>query len=209
MFKEEYQKQMNQVKPNEDFLKELAKKMEAETEKEPVPIYPISRKRTRVAWATVAAAAVICIGVGLAWQGKATAPVDENYMTQNAGAVTEQDAIEQDGAFAGSSWYGEETDAVKIYDILMNKMQTSKRLVIMESDSQTFTTAHEISAPKEEELVHKLMGGTLDTGIKSEDLSDKAVTYYLAEFDDGTVVKFAIYDETYFYCNEFEGIFTL
>ncbi len=203
MFKEEYQKEMNQIKPNEAFLNDLAKKMEAET------AYPISRKRNTTAWVTVAAAAVICIGIGFAWQGRTVDSVDENYMTQNAGAVTEQDTAGQEGVFTGSSWYGEETDAVKIYDILLDKMQTSKRLVIMESDSHTFTTAHEISGPKEDELVQKLMGGTITDAVTSDDLTDKTAIYYLAEFDDGTVVKFAIYDETYFYCNEFEGIFTL
>lgn len=209
MFKEEYQKQMNQIKPNEDFLKDLAKKMEAEGSQEQARIYPISRKKNTAAWVTVAAAAVICIGVGFAWQGTGRENADANQLTQNAGTVTGQEQTGDEGVFTGQSWYGDETDAEKIYDILLNKMQNSKRLVIMESDSDSFTTAHEVSKPREAELVQMLLGGTLDANITSADLADKAVIYYLAEFDDGTVIKFAIYDETYFYCNEFEGIFTL
>lgn len=209
MFKEEYQKQMNQMKPNEDFLKDLAKKMEAEGAREQANIYPISRKKNATAWVTVAAAAVICIGIGFAWQGKTTDSRDENYMTQNAGAVTEQEQSGQDGVFTGSSWYGDETNAEKIYGILMDKMQTSKRLVIMKSDSNTFETAHEVSAPEEEEMVHKLMGATFTDDMSFGDLKTETAVYYMVEFDDGTVVKFAIYNDAYFYCNEFEGIFTL
>ena len=209
MFKEEYQKQMNQIKPNEDFLKDLAKKMEAEGLQEQPNIYHISRKRNTTAWVTVAAAAVICIGIGFAWQGKTTDSPDENYMTQNAGAVTEQEQSGQDGVFTGSSWYGDETDAEQIYAILLDKMQTSERLVIMESDTNTFTTAHEVSAPKEAELIQKLMSATLTDGMTSDDLETETAVYYMAEFDDGTIVKFAIYNDMYFYCNEVEGIFTL
>ena len=209
MFKEEYQKQMNQVKPNEDFLKDLAKKMEAEGSQEQTKIYPISRKKNAAAWVSVAAAAVICIGIGFAWQGRTIDSRDENYMTQNAGAVTEQEQSGQDGVFTGSSWYGDETNAEKIYNILMEKMQNSKRLVIMKSDSNTFATAHEVSAPEEEEMVQKLMGATFADDMSLGDLKGENAVYYMVEFDDGTVVKFAIYNEAYFYCNEFEGIFTL
>ena len=210
MFKEEYQKQMNQIKPNEDFLKDLAKKMEAEgLQQEQTKIDPISRKRNATAWVTVAAAAVICIGIGFVWQGKTTGTPDENYMTQNAGAVAEQEQSGQDGVFTGSSWYGDETNAEKIYEILMNKMQISKRLVIMKSDSNTFETAHEVSAPEEEEMVQKLMGAVFADDMSLVDLEEETVVYYMVEFDDGTIVKFAIYNDMYFYCSEFEGIFTL
>lgn len=215
MFKEEYQKEMNQIKPSPDFLKNLAAQMEQEAasiraeEEAKSKIVPISRKKNNAAWVSVAAAAVVCIGVAFAWQGNKGTTEDDNYMTQNAGVATDKEADSTEGVFSGSAWYGDETDAEKIYAIMLENMENTSYLSIMQADSNSFRTAHAMAAPQAEELVAKLAGGKIAKDVTVEDLSGMEAVYYLAELDDGMIITFTVYDETYFYCSEFEGIFSL
>lgn len=203
MFKDNYQQEMNQITPDPAFLQQLAKQMEAEQDLETV-----RRPKRNLTWVPIAAAAVLCIGFAMMWSGNGTGKEDENYMTQNAGVLTEQET-EGETVFDGTSWYGEETEAKVIYKLMLQKMTSSDRVVLMESDSNAFVTAHEISPTKQEALIDRLQKGVQAEDMTSESLLDMEATYYLAEFSDGVVIKFAIYDETYFYCSEFEGIFRL
>lgn len=165
--------------------------------------------RKVVAWGTFAAA-IICAGVGIAWFGVGkTVRVDDNVMTQNAGGIPKQ-GDNKEGIFDGSSWYGSEENPEKIYDILLEKLSGDKRLQLTASEQENFETARVVSGEETENIIAMLEKGKLAGSYEEEEkLLIKQPVYYLAEFDDGVIVKFSIYEEQYFYCSEIDGVFEL
>lgn len=213
MFKEEYRKEMQKITPDSSFLQGLASEMEREErnlrEKDHIKRNRKSGKKV-LAWSAAAAAALICIGISILWRKtNALAPANENLMKQNAGGILEQ-TENKEGIFNGSSWYGNETEPEEIYKILMEKMTEDPEMKLTVSDEENFQHAEQLSSEKTAEMAQMLAEGHLwENGEEAKDLSTENPVYYLAEFQDKTVVKFVVYDDRYFYCREIDGIFIL
>lgn len=215
MFKEEYRKEMQKIIPDSSFLQNLAVKMEQETKNSPrekINIHDKGKKSGHkvLIWSTTAAAAVICIGIGIWWKGRnGFVDTNDNIMKQNAGGMLEQTETSE-GIFNGSSWYGNETKPERIFEILVEKMTEDHRLVLSSSKGKNFQNAIELDTEKSTEMIKRLSEGQFIGNLKdTEELLTESPTYYLAEFQDGTVVKFAVYGEKYFFCSEIDGVFVL
>ncbi|MBP3460507.1 MAG: hypothetical protein J6K58_15005 [Lachnospiraceae bacterium] len=215
MFKEDYRKEMQKIAPDSSFLQELAVKMEQEAESSRQERANINGKRKKAGrkaliWSTAAAAALICIGIGIRWKGtNGLANANDNFMKQNAGGLLEHTNASE-GVFDGSSWYGDETKPEEIFGILVDKMTGDKGLKITVSTKENFQNAEEMSSKNTADLVERLAEGQIMGNYKdAKDLLVQSPVYYLAEFQDGTVIKFTIYGEKYFFCSEIDGVFEL
>lgn len=213
MFKENYLREMQQITPDSSFLQELAGKMEQEAEKsraekENLQLHGKGRAGKLLKWVPVAAAALICIGIGVFWKTTPElATANDNLMKQTAGGMLEQ-TDNSEGVFDGNSWYGSETDQAEIYRILTEKMVKDSGLNITVSKADDFQDAEALSHEDTASVVEMLEEGCLvGSYTDAKELLSGSSVYYLAEFQDGTVVKFAVYQEQYFYCSEIDGIF--
>lgn len=212
MFKEDYRKGMQTLTPDSSFLQELSNEMKREERK----VLKADRefKTRKNGWKAAAwgafAAVLAGIGVGITWFGmQGTIRTDDNVMIQNAGGVPGQ-SKDREGIFDGSSWYGNEDNPEKIYQILMEKLSVDKAVQITASGDGNFEDAGTLSAEETQALIEMLEGGKLSENYKDAGaLSGEQQVYYLAEFGDGVVVKFSVYAKQYFYCSEIEGIFEL
>lgn len=216
MFKEEYCREMNKITPDSSFLSGLADKMEQENKK-----YSAGKEgvfggkrigQKFFAWGSLAAAAVFCIGLSLFLWQKRSGPSgysDASMMKQNAGGILEQDESGE-SLFGGSSWYGDTQDAGKIFDILQDKVAKDGNLKITCSVDGNFEDAAKVSAVDRESWEKQLLGARyLGSLEECQAYLDGMPVYYLLEFDDGLVIKCAVYDDRYFYCKEIDGIFDL
>lgn len=215
MFKEEYRKAIQNITPDSSFLQELAVKMEQETANGLQGKINIHEKRRKsgqkvLIWTTAAAAAVICIGIGIRWKEiNGLADTNSNIMKQNAGGLLEQTETAE-GIFDGSSWYGNETEPEEIFGILSEKMTEDGSLKLTSSQNENFQEADRLSSEKTADLVERLAEAQFMGNLEDvKDLAEESPVYYLAEFQDGTVIKFTIYGEKYFFCSEIDGVFVL
>lgn len=207
MFKEAYCRQMEQITPDASFLQQLSDRMEQENGKREITK---RRARNRYVWGTVAAAAALVLGIGLFWNINSRYRAEnDNLIRQNAGGVVEK---EESGEhiFAGSTWYGEETDPEKIYHTLTEMLEGGQNVAITASGQADFAEASGLSDTEKADVITLLEQGQYVGSYEEESglLSGEPV-YYLAEFADGTAVKFAVYEGQYFYCSEIDGIFRL
>lgn len=217
MFKEKYRKEMNEIAPDPSFIQSLADRMEKEAQNGSPNIKESRSKskagRLRISLlGSLTAAAVLCLGVFLFFyqRGKSGGEFfDASLMKENAGGVTNQDE-ESKTVFNGSSWYGTETDAQKIFALLTNKVLGDEDLTITLSEDETFEDSRFASSEEKEAWVKALTGGAILGEIReSEEYMIGRPVYYLLEFSDGSVIKCAVYDDRYFYCKEIDGIFDL
>ncbi len=212
MFREEYRKEMQKITPDSSFLRELASEMEKEEHNLRGKNHLKGNRKSgkKVLIRSAAAVALICIGIGVLWKkAGGLAQANENLMKQNAGGILEQ-TESQEGIFDGSSWYGNAIEPEEIYKILVKKMTEDTEMKLTVSNEESFQHPEQLSSEKTAEMVQMLAEGHLsEKDEEAEELSTKTPVYYLAEFQDKTVVKFAIYDDQYFYCREIGGVFIL
>lgn len=216
MFKEEYRREMNKIAPDSSFLSNLADKMEQESLRSAGSrkrASDISKAGNKIfTWGSLAAAAVFCIGISLfLWQKRSIRAdfSDASMMKENAGGTLEQE-VTGESMFGGSSWYGEEQDAAKIFSILKDKISEDADLKITCSAEENFEGAREISTADKESWEEQLAGARyLGSLEECRSYIKGAPVYYLLEFEDGLVIKCAVYDDRYFYCKEIDGIFDL
>lgn len=215
MFREEYCKEMNKITPDASFLAALADSMEEENRKYSKNRESLSGKRRGskiLSWCSVAAAAVFCIGISaFFWQRRNTGSdfSDANKMKQFAGGTLEQEESGEN-PFSGSSWYGNRQDAREIFSVFADKVSQNEDLSITFSKAEDFTDAAEVSGDDKEVWVEQFAGAQYLGSVEECQTYLKGTpVYYLLEFDNGLVIKCAIYDERYFYCAEIDGIFEL
>lgn len=217
MFREEYRREMNKIEPDSSFLSQLADKMEQENRKSTEGRGRITAENPKTGnkpfvWGSLAAAAVICIGISLfLWQKRSMGEdfSDASMMKQNAGGTLDQEETGE-SPFGGSSWYGEEQDAGKIFSVLNNKIAEDGNLKVTCSAEENFREAEEISDADKESWTEQLAGARyLGSLEECRDCIKGTPVYYLLEFEDGLVIKCAVYDDRYFYCKEIDGIFDL
>lgn len=208
MFKEAYCKEMERIQPSSSFLKDLAGRMEQETQQTQAKRAGKNHGKVYV-FGSVAAAALICIGIFVFINPfRKTADSDVSQMKQNAGLAGSQQEGET-GIFDGSVWYGEETEPQKIYDILLNRMRQENFSLSVLENSEADTGVNE---PLEDiNQMKTLLETGSYVGSKAEcgDLLQKMPVRYLLEFEDGVTIGYSIFDGRYFYCAEFDSVFEL
>lgn len=196
MFKEGYQKEMNEIKPRQAFLEDLAERMNEENE-------AVSKKKpVYMNWfyGTLAATFLICLVGGFSIF-YFDSPNQDNVMDMQAGV---SDTTKQ--SFETESIFGKASEPTEKYEILLEKIAVDEEVVILASDEDTFSEEDVMNSQATNRLISRLESATYQ-----EDGQKKAenVMNYMVEFTDGTTVKFCIFDELYFYNEEIGSTFKL
>ena len=201
MFKEEYQKRMDQVSPDARFLAQLEQQM-----KEQENTNTRVRIRIGVAMAACCAVVVLC----LVCQSVMKKNMQDNVIVQNAGGAADTSPNGQEGLFTGSSWYGEETDPENIYKTLIEMITWDDKVVIASSNESVMKQAETLNKQAIERLAERMQNATyLGNYQDNKEHLQNEITYYMFTFEDGSVVKCEIAEETYFYCSDFDAVYVL
>lgn len=201
MFREKYKKDNEMVNPSDEFLEKLKMKMKEEESLK--SRHKINRsKKILLTAASIALVFVSVAAYNKIFSSQESTIIQPTEISDNAGKNEGQS-----GLFSNSKWYDSSLSSEEIYHEFITRMSSQNDLnQLSVSNSNEFTEGDIMKEPEVTELVNLLKAGTL---IKDESYSKENPKYYMANFKNGDVIKFTIYDNKYFECNEFEGKFLI
>lgn len=189
------------INPSNEFLEKL--KIEMKQEQEFKSRHNV--KKSRKIFLTAASIALIFIGITAYSR---ISDLQKNDITQKAEiSDSSEKNTEQNGIFSNSKWYDSSLSSKEIYDKFISRISSKDDFdKLRVSNTNQFTDDDVMNESEVEELVDLLKDGTL---IENGDYSKENPKYYMADFKNGDVIKFTIYNNEYFECNEFEGQFVI
>ena len=109
-----------------------------------------------------------------------------------------------DGSNLDDSVIGDfDSNTVADYNTFLDMLDT-KLVDVYENSKNTFVTENMMDVAARDELVEDIM-----TATECEKSSENSPVYYMAVFEDNTVVKFTIYDNKYMVIQGIEGIYSI
>lgn len=194
-FKDEYKKSYDSIVPDKEFLEQLSEKMEEE-----------KQKKQKVYYRPLAAIAgvILVLFVGLTAfhllgdNSKPSKPI--HVKTGN----TLQTPSSEIGTFATPKWYDENDKPEKILSDFSKRLGNRKQLKnLYQNTENNFTDEMLVTEEDVHFLVDKLQ--TAKAVSESPELENKV--YYMAEFQNGDIIKFFISDNRYFAFLDLEFIY--
>lgn len=217
-FKEQYQKDINQILPDKESVKNLAvlmKKAAAETDSgEKRTSIDISRKRRNVyvRYTSIAAVVVLCILF-------AAVAVNITGLFKNNTGETKRDGssntndINKTLAEEGYNIRGEQIfDVTQWYEGCISDEEVYQRFLDIISDSENIEKVYKNNENKFDDSmlmtdsdILQLLESVADGSIVSgeTDIDEKDKMYYMMVFENGYIVKFTI-DDTYMQLSGFD-----
>ncbi len=200
-FKDQYNKDYENIKLSDDFKKSLVAKMDA------------SEKKSKITYiygaigtlAVAAAAVAIVFGI----RNTGSSVNEENTqvvkgtedVSEDAGIRVENNSTENSGNSIGGSiigaWYGSavtDEEKLEIFNELLDNEDIEK---IYESKATTFTSEDILSEEDTKDIVDKLE----ETTLTEEEFVGEA-TNYMIVFDNGDIIKLKISEEGYIKLND-------
>lgn len=239
MFKEDYIKDNNQIKPDEDFLMELKKKVTDEEikmaedvrEQQTATLEESAEEKETVLgvcsrpwlkWAVLTACGVLLLVAGVMF-GDVELGGDGTSLKGDMKAVlrkeTEDDSEKSeeyaDAASRKENNSSENADAQKRYEKVIRLFQKLNVVIyeiqdfsLSESDLEYLKknkeTSNVLDAADRDDLVGSILAEKYELVETIVDFSESK--YYIAEFEDGSVCRFAIGDGEYIYIDEVSGV---
>lgn len=221
MFKEQYKKDNEMVNPSREFLDKLKTEMKKEERSKGSNRKHISHKNYagRKVFAAAAAIALIVIGAGsynkifdfhknnIMQPAEISEDNGQNNNDKNSGSIGNYSENEENQLFSNSSWYDSNMTSEEIYKIFIKRISSEddlKELTV--SSTNDFTNGKVMDKSSVNKLADSLKSAAL---IKDDSYVEEKPEYYMAAFNNGDIIKFVIYDNRYFECSEFEGIFLI
>lgn len=197
MFREKYKKDNEMINPSNDFLENLKVEMKKEEAKN--HNYRFSNNKKIL----LTAATIALVVIGITTYNKIF-NIQRNNIIQSAEVSDSSQMNEsENGLFSNSKWYDQSLSNEEIYDIFIKRLSSPEDLKeLSTSNSNEFTNSEVIKKSDVEKLVDLLENASL---IEGEKYSEENPTYYMASFKNGDIIKFTIYNNRYFECNDFEG----
>lgn len=210
LFKDEYKKDNELIKPSKEFLDKL--KMEMKKEEEKQKTYKLFNTRKIAAVAAILAVAIISAGsynkMVNTEKNKVVNQAEISKEHNKTNSNNKSDEGQQGNLFNNSSWYDSNMTSEEIFSVFVKRLSSKDDLKELSvSDTEDFTD----SDPMDERAVNEVIS-LLKDGRKAEDDSSdlkKNPKYYMASFKNGDIIKFIIYDNKYFECKEFKGRFSV
>ena len=192
-FKDEYKKDYEAVKLDDDFKNNLVAKMNKEPKKKKVTYIYAS--------ITVTAAAALAIVVGLSNNNNPGQKIDTITHSGDVGIMVEGNTTANlsGNDLSVKKWYGEAKNDEEKLEVFCGLITEENLETLYESDEETFS--------KENVLNEKDSKDILEMLLKAE-MTDKEFTgkwkNYMAVFESGEIVKFKISDEGFVKFNDMD-----
>lgn len=203
MFREDYIKDNDRIKPDEEFLTRLKESVAEEKQSTQTPW---------LKWGTlVAALALVCVlgymAGGFTNTDALKGNVESSVKQQDDAAVQSQDAQEQDSKVSDAcqEQYGQvirlfQKLNVSIYQIDAFEMNGDA----LQELTQDEKNQNELSHEQRDELVGNILAEKYTLAETTELFQTSE--YYVAEFEDGTCVYFVVGDEEYIFIEKVSEI---
>lgn len=192
-FKDSYKQENEEIRPDGAFIDQLAQQMKQEQRAQR------NRKKIWVSTGSLAAAAVLCIVV---FQGmKPTAPIEQQDMQVKAQAEETQATGH---GFDYQAWYGDAETEEEIFAAFQTLLEEEQVKTLYCSDTEEYNEEDILSEEEVDELVRTLQGAE-----HSEEDVSVTCKYYMAVFENGSIVKFKIYQDEYLILKDSESVYSL
>lgn len=202
-FKDSFEKDMEHIKPDVDFVRDLSEKMKkASAEQSKVSQFSEKKKQT-YKYLISAAAVLILLVSGI---------TAITYFNGN-GSSNKQKPLEQQGMtdaltptgeniFNTEKWYTNCDTETEIYGLFVKRITDDEDLTkIYESDESVFDESMLMNTEEIQTLIQKLENGNVDDS-KEHGLENLASIHYMAVFQNGDIIKFTVYENSYLKFNE-------
>lgn len=197
-FKDEYKEAFDSVVPDKAFLDELSEKMKKEER----------RKRKRVRNGLVAAASLLVLAVlGLILSHMADIVPEDTEPVRIHTGNTLRKPTEEPNLFGSSKWYKESDGADKIISDFAKRLGSGEELEVLYQNTENYFTDDQILPESEtRELSEQMETAEVVTEPAGEMGSQ---LYYMAQFKNGDIIKFSIYENGYFTFQDYEAIYRI
>lgn len=195
-FKDEYKKSYDDIVPDKEFIKQLSEKMNEERHKRQKISY-------RVLTALVGIVILLLVGLSAFYFTKGFPKQSKPVQVQTGNSLPI--ASSEIGIFASEKWYDPKDKPEKILSDFLERLGDREQLVIMyQSTENTFTKEQSVSEADIDHILEKLQTAmVLLEGQKKQSGGD----YYMAEFQNGDIIKFVITDDGYFWFLDLEYVY--
>ncbi len=198
-FKESYKRDNEKIVPDAEYRDNLEKKIEMALSEE-------SKRRKNISvtfkiLSSCAAALVLVIAVTIGVRNSQNNNQDSIINHAGAGKQTSSSAT----IFSQSSWYDSEMSYSQIYELFIRRMSDSSDLTYLYmNNNNTFDDENLFDNTETEKLIKEIYSASVTD--KTEKELDNAV-YYMAQFKNGDIIKFIIYDNTYVKIKNIDCVF--
>lgn len=195
-FKDKYQQENEEITLDAAFTSRLAEQMKKEQQ------IQRRRKKMMVSIGGVAAAAVMCVvvlqGVNTSKQPEQT---EKTEVQNKAEAVEKAETHTAGHSFGHQAWYGDAETEEEIFEAFQTLLRDEKLENLYCSDTEEY---EDILSEDEAEKVVK----ALQNAEASDAEADGECKYYMAVFENGSIVKFEIYGEKYLKLKDSEMLYS-
>lgn len=201
MFKEKYKKDNEMINPSDEFLERLKMKMEEEEKSEGKHKASYSKK------ILLTAASIALIFISITVYNKNFNTGTNNIIQSAEISDSSEKSENKNNIFSNSKWYDSSLSNEEVYHVFIERISSKEDLKELSvSSEKNFNDSKTMTKEEIEKLVELLDNGRL---IGQEGYSKDNPKYYMASFKNGDVIKFTTYNDDYFECNEFKGVFLI
>lgn len=197
-FKDEYKEAFGSVVPDKAFLDELSDKMKKEKNR---------RKRRLRNGLAVAACLLVLVVLGLIFGSMTDIVPEDTEPVRIHTGNTLRKPTEEPNLFGSTQWYQESDGAEKIFSDFVKRLGDSGELEQLYKNTENHFT--------DEQILPKSEARKLSEQMKTAEVVTKSVGemgerfYYMAQFANGDIIKFSIYENGYFTFQDYGAVYRI
>lgn len=195
-FKDEYKKSYDDIVPDKEFIKQLSEKMNKERNK---------RQKISYRILTVLASIVLIFFVGFGTFHLIKGFSKQSKPLQVRTGKTLPSISSELRSFAPAKWYNPDDKAEKILSDFLKRLGDEEQLVALhQSTENTFMESRSVPEADINQMIGKLQAATI---VLEEKRNQPDGDYYMAEFQNGDIIKFIITEDGYFWFLDLEYVY--
>lgn len=191
-FKDKYQQENEEITLDAAFTAKLADQMKKEQRAQR------RRKKMLVSMGGVAAAAITCVVV---LHGINTSNQSEQQDVQKKAEAVE--THNEGHGFGHQAWYGDAETEEEIFEAFRVLLRDEQIETLYCSDIEEYEEEDILSKDEAEKIIK-----TLQKAEASDGEAEGECKYYMAVFENGSIVKFEIYGEKYLKLKDSESVYS-
>lgn len=196
-FKDEYKKSYDDIVPDKEFIKQLSDKMKEERHK---------RQKISYRILTTMGSIVLILFIGLAALQLIKGFSQQSKPLKVHTGNTLPTISSEPGTFASAKWYNPDDKPEEILSDFLVRLGDDEQLTVLyQSTGNNFVKEQSVSETDINQIIEKLQTAE----VLEEQKSQSGGSYYMAEFQNGDIIKFVITDDGYFWFLDLEYMYQL
>lgn len=194
-FRDEYKEAFRDIVPNEEFIDELSAKMKREQE---------SKRRSYRRPFVVAACLCLIVLIGLArhFLNSGTEPTGPVQVHTGNMPV---DPTSKPNLFGASKWYQEGARPENVFSDFWSRLKDGREYVrVYKNTENQFSDDMLLSEEEIHELAERIQGAE---PVQDEQEGSGQREYYMAEFENGDIIKFVVYEDGFFCFQDLDTVY--